>query len=151
MTTRSTSLRSTWRMPLNTVKKISTATRMKDSATLEASPMPSQITNSGARITRGMALSNVITGSSSSATSGTSAATTPSTMPTAMPSASPPSAAVKVASRCGQMRPSANSSMSAAPIRLGFGAYSGLSMPARPAASHSASRTAKAASWRIQA
>ena len=32
--------------------------------------MPSQITNSGARITRGMALSSVITGSSSSATSG---------------------------------------------------------------------------------
>ena len=36
--------------------------------------MPSQITNSGASTTRGMALSSVITGSSSSATSGTSAA-----------------------------------------------------------------------------
>ena len=55
---RSTSLRSTCRIPVNTVKKITTATRMKASATLEASPMPSQITNSGARITRGMALSS---------------------------------------------------------------------------------------------
>ena len=72
--------------------------------------MPSQITNSGASTTRGMALSSVITGSSSSATGGISAAMTPSTMPTTMPSASPTSAAVKVASRCGQMRPSANNS-----------------------------------------
>src|SRR5437899_1602179 len=47
--TRSTSLRSTCRIPVNTVKKISTATRMNASAILEASPMPSQITNSGAR------------------------------------------------------------------------------------------------------
>ena len=58
---------------VNTVKKISTATRMKDSAILEASPMPSQITNSGARTTRGMALRTLITGSSSSAMNGTSA------------------------------------------------------------------------------
>ena len=69
-----------------------------------------------------MALSNVITGSSSSATSGTNAAATPSMTPTTMPSASPPSAAAKVASRCGQMRPSANSSTSATPTRLGCGA-----------------------------
>src|SRR5215472_14608472 len=151
VTTRSTSLRSTWAIPVNTVKKISTATRMKASATLEASPIPSQITNSGARITRGMALRMVITGSSSSATKRTCAATTPSTTPTAMPSARPPSAAVNVASRCGQMLPSANSSTSAAPIRLGLGTYSGLSRSARPAASQTASSTASAASWRIQA
>ena len=49
--------RSTWRMPVKTVKKISTETRMKDSAIFEEMPMPSQITNSGARMTRGMALS----------------------------------------------------------------------------------------------
>src|SRR5262249_24762783 len=99
---------------------------MNDSATLEARPIPSQITNSGARITRGTALRSVITGSSSSATAGSSAARTPSTMPTTMPSASPPSAAVNVASRCGQMRPSANRSTSAAAIWLGDGAHSGL-------------------------
>jgi len=72
-------------------------------------------------------------------------------MPTAIPSANPPSAATKVASRCGQMRPSENRSASAAPIRLGIGAYIGLSMSACPAASQTASSSAKAASWRIQA
>ena len=108
-------------MPLKTVKKITTETRMKASATLEATPMPSQITNSGARITRGTALSNSITGSSSSATSGMSAANTPSSTPTTIPSARPTSAAVKVASRCGQMRPSANSSTSAPQICAGVG------------------------------
>jgi hypothetical protein len=41
VTTRSTSLRSTCRIPVKTVEKISTATRM-DSATLEASPIPSR-------------------------------------------------------------------------------------------------------------
>src|SRR5437763_1197489 len=72
-------------MPVNTVKKISTATKMKASATLEASPMPSQITNNGARITRGMALSSVITGSSSSAISGNMAAVHANTHRTARP------------------------------------------------------------------
>ena len=113
--------------------------------------MPSQITNSGARITRGMALSTLITGSSSSATRGMSAAATPSRTPTTMPSARPPSAAEKVASRCGQMRPSANRSTSAAQTRLGLGANSGLSQPARPAASHSASTSPSAISRRTQA
>src|SRR5215469_16890301 len=72
VTTRSTILRSTWLIPVNTVTKISTATRMKDNAIFDARPMPSQMTNSGARITRGTALSKVITGSSSSAINGTS-------------------------------------------------------------------------------
>ena len=39
---------------------------MKASATFEASPMPSQMTNSRARMTRGTAFSNVMTGWSSS-------------------------------------------------------------------------------------
>jgi hypothetical protein len=119
---RSTSRRSTWRMPENTVKKMSTATRTTARAIFDASPMPSQITNSGARMTRGMALSSVITGSISSATSGTSAAITPSTIPIAMPSARPTRAAVNVASMCGQTLPLANKSTSAAPICVGRGA-----------------------------
>ena len=61
--------------------------------------MPSQMMNSGARITRGTAFSMAITGSSSSAISGTSAATNPSRAPAINPSASPSSAAPKVACR----------------------------------------------------
>ena len=122
-------------MPVYTVKKISTATRMKASAILEASPMPSQMTNSGARITRGMALSSVITGSSSSATSGTSAPTMPSTMPDH-------DAEHETAERGREgrfeMRPDAavgEQLVERAADRLGVGMNSGLSMPARPAAS----------------
>jgi hypothetical protein len=46
----------------------------------------------------------------------------PSTPPRRTPIASPPIAAEKVASRCGQMLPSVNSSTRAPPIRLGAGA-----------------------------
>src|SRR6266568_457922 len=52
---------------------------------------------------------------------------------------------------CVEMRPSKNSSTSAAPTLLGLGAYMGLSKSARPAASQTASRIANAASCRIQA
>ena len=70
--------------------------------------MPSQMTKSGARMTRGIALSRIITGSIRSANSGISAAAKPRTMPTASPTTRPMMAAENVASRCGQISPSAN-------------------------------------------
>ena len=84
-------------MPVKTVKKISTATSMTASATFEPSPMPNQMTNSGASTTRGTAFKPIITGSSSSPMKGVNAAAAPSTAPSPSPMTSPPSAAENVA------------------------------------------------------
>ena len=71
--------------------------------------IPNQMMNSGARITRGMALRRIITGSSTSASGGIIAAAKPSAAPMTSPPASPSSAAVKVAAICFQISPPAKS------------------------------------------
>ena len=109
-------------MPLKTAKKISTATRTRLSATFDPMPMPNQMMKSGARITRGMALRRIITGSSTSAKGGIVAAAKPSTTPMTSPPASPSSAAEKVAAICSQIAPLAKSSKSVAATVLGGGA-----------------------------
>ena len=108
-------------MPLKTEKKMSTATRMVAKASFDASPMPSQMTNSGARMTRGMALSRIMTGSSSSASTGSRAAANPSAMPMVRPMARPASAAVAVAPRWGQSSPPAARSSMTCPTADGGG------------------------------
>jgi len=84
--------------------------------------MPSQITNSGARMTRGMALSRTMTGSSRSAAHGDSAAAKPSTTPRSRPPTRPTSAATNVASRCDQNSAPVNSVRTTAATAEGGGA-----------------------------
>ena len=73
-------------------------------------------------MTRGIALSSIMRGSSTSAINGTSAAAKPRTIPSASPIMSPERAAAKVASKWLRIVPSANRENTTRKISLGAGA-----------------------------